>query len=55
LHYLNKPFNPIHRVPVIVSGDEGTLIIKVIDSDLRGANAATGNAAQLIAIQDQLL
>ena len=48
-------FNPISRVPVIVSGDEGTVLIEVIDSELRGANAATGNAARSMAIQDQLL
>jgi hypothetical protein len=48
-------FNPISRVPVIVSGDEGTVLIEVIDSELRGANAATGNAARSTAIQDQLL
>jgi hypothetical protein len=30
-------------------------LIEVIDSGLKGANAASGNAAQLTAIQDQLL
>jgi hypothetical protein len=53
---VNKPdFNPISRVPVIVSGDEVTVLLEVIDSELRGANAATGDAAQSTAIQDQLL
>jgi hypothetical protein len=48
---VDKPdFNPISRVPVIVSGDEGTVLIEVTDSELRGANAA-----QSTAIQDQLL
>jgi hypothetical protein len=37
-------------VPVIVSGDEGTLLSEVLDSELSGANAA-----RLTAIQDQLL
>jgi hypothetical protein len=53
---VDKPdFNPILRVPVIVSGDEGTLLSEVLDSELSGANATTGNAARLTAIQDQLL
>lgn len=38
-------FNPIQKVPVIVSGDEGTVLIEVIDRDLRVANAAGGGAA----------
>jgi TolA-binding protein len=43
---VNKPnINPVSRLSVIVSSDEGTV----------GANAATGNAAQSTAIQDQLL
>jgi hypothetical protein len=48
---VDKPdFNPISRVPVIVSGDEGTVPIEVIDSELSGSNAARSTA-----IQDQLL
>ena len=45
-----RNFNPISRLPVIVSDDVGTALIEVIDSELRGANAA-----QSTAIQDQLL
>jgi hypothetical protein len=48
-------FNPIQKVPVIVSGDEGTVLIEVIDRDLRVANAAGGGAARSTAIQEQLL
>ena len=37
---VNQPdFNPVSRVPVIVSGDEGMVLIEVIESDLRGTNA----------------
>jgi len=44
-------FNPISRVPIIVSADEGKILIEVIDSELRGANAVTGNAAQSMAFK----
>ena len=49
-------FNPIQKVPVIVSGDEGTVLIEVIDCDLRAANAAGGGmATRSTAIQEQFL
>ena len=51
----NLIFNPISRVPVvIVSDDEGIVLIEVIDSELGGANVAAGNAAHLMAIQSSI-
>jgi hypothetical protein len=50
-------FNPIHKVPVIVCGNQGTVLIEVIDSELRTpANVMGRGAMQLLtAIQGQLL
>ncbi len=50
-------FNPIHKVPVIVSGDQGTVLIEVIDSELRLAANVMGSGAMqsLTAIQEQFL
>ena len=50
-------FNPIHKVPVIVSGDQGTVLIEVIDSELRTAANVMGSGAMRssTAIQEQLL
>ena len=50
-------YNPIKKVPVVVSGDQGSVMIEVLDADvLAGATGhRIGGVGSAAALQDQLL
>ena len=65
VNFDNKPdFNPVKKVPVIISGDEGTVFIEVVDELLRaefgkisvaGSVSRAGIGEQLLALQSGML